>query len=998
MARIKVRARAVDMLGRQQIAGIPTAIHELFKNAHDAYAHLVRVDYIHSLDLLLLRDDGLGMTLADFESKWLTLGTESKVFENDPGLAVWTGPESLPRRTSLGEKGIGRLAIAAIGPQVLVYSRSVRPAGRHRPILGFVNWSLFEQPGLDLDRIDVPVIELPEATSPTKAHVEQLVGAARLNLSALADIISSDQVTRIQSELDRFPFDPSRLYQQLGPSALDERDYGTHFIVRPTSSELGLDLTLNHLLSGADLGATPLERYLLGFGNTMRGGASAPPITAEFWDHRPDGSAEDLIGPLSFFTPVEFNSADHHIEGNFDESGVFHGKVRIYDTVEHDYIVAPPSDFRGRTDCGPFSLNFAYIQGASKDTRMPLDEWKRLTDKCDRIGGLYIYRDGIRILPYGNSDYDWLNIERRRTLAAKDWFFSYRRLFGAVEITHRANGALVEKAGREGFRQNKAYRQFSGLIEELFRRLAVDFFRESARLSSDFAQIRAAKQREYELLQKRAKQVATLRRNFDGAMERFFTDTRAGTVARRCEELLDQFCRQLDSLEMSADPIAAGERLLNVEAELSRAVRALEVSVTVARPRAFGLNKRQKQDWEAYSVERRRMIEELIGPLAANVESRIRSMMASGRASVDPRRRLDEPISQESEEALSAAGEARKTATASLGDFERQVRLTISRSWTELANRVEMVKADLARTEIATLSPEEIERRRDRLIAEIRETGDRSVRLMQGLNEQLSGITAGLGEGLLAVDVTSALESENDDLRNQLDQYAELAQAGMALGLVQHEFTGQVRNINRGLDALKPWADRNKGLENLYTRLRVSFEHLESYLQLFIPLNRRLQRRRVEIHGTEVEEFLRTIFEPRLERHQITMVATPEFRRHTITTFPSTLMPAFVNVVDNAIHWLGTLREGERIITLDASPTGFLISNTGPGIEERDAVRIFEFGETTKPGGRGMGLYLSREALRREGMDILLERVGRNSHPSFKIIRMADAPEDKEIA
>ena len=34
----KARARAVDMLGRQQIAGIPTAISELFMNAHEDYA------------------------------------------------------------------------------------------------------------------------------------------------------------------------------------------------------------------------------------------------------------------------------------------------------------------------------------------------------------------------------------------------------------------------------------------------------------------------------------------------------------------------------------------------------------------------------------------------------------------------------------------------------------------------------------------------------------------------------------------------------------------------------------------------------------------------------------------------------------------------------------------------------------------------------------------------------------------------------------------------
>jgi len=45
MATFKARARALDMLGRQQIAGVPTAINELFKNAHDAYA-----DRVHEHD------------------------------------------------------------------------------------------------------------------------------------------------------------------------------------------------------------------------------------------------------------------------------------------------------------------------------------------------------------------------------------------------------------------------------------------------------------------------------------------------------------------------------------------------------------------------------------------------------------------------------------------------------------------------------------------------------------------------------------------------------------------------------------------------------------------------------------------------------------------------------------------------------------------------------------------------------------------------------------
>src|SRR6202051_1616354 len=106
MAKMLVRARAVDMLGRQQIAGIPTAISELFKNAHDAYADTAIVDFFRSDRLFVLRDDGIGRTEKDYEQRWLTLGTESKAGhggELDP-------PPTRPgyrRRAILGEKGIG---------------------------------------------------------------------------------------------------------------------------------------------------------------------------------------------------------------------------------------------------------------------------------------------------------------------------------------------------------------------------------------------------------------------------------------------------------------------------------------------------------------------------------------------------------------------------------------------------------------------------------------------------------------------------------------------------------------------------------------------------------------------------------------------------------------------------------------------------------------------------------------------------------------------------
>src|ERR1700730_11829683 len=109
------------MLGRQQIAGIPTAISELFKNAHDAYADNAIVDFFRSDRLFVLRDDGIGMDEQDFDQRWLTLGTESKATTQGE-LTPLAKRAGYVTRPVLGEKGIGRLAVAAIGPQVLMLS------------------------------------------------------------------------------------------------------------------------------------------------------------------------------------------------------------------------------------------------------------------------------------------------------------------------------------------------------------------------------------------------------------------------------------------------------------------------------------------------------------------------------------------------------------------------------------------------------------------------------------------------------------------------------------------------------------------------------------------------------------------------------------------------------------------------------------------------------------------------------------------------------------
>jgi len=201
MSSFKTRARTVEMLGRQQIAGIPTAISEVFKNAHDAYADRVEADFLPRDQLLVIRDDGFGMTLDDFEQRWLTLGTDSKVLG---GIGYPVSPIGKEPRVMLGEKGIGRLAVAIIGPQVLILSRAKREGQLGNLIAAFINWSAFDLPGINLDEVEVPVRTFPGGALPTTRDIEALVEIALANVESMKRRTDTNKIQHISEELVAF--------------------------------------------------------------------------------------------------------------------------------------------------------------------------------------------------------------------------------------------------------------------------------------------------------------------------------------------------------------------------------------------------------------------------------------------------------------------------------------------------------------------------------------------------------------------------------------------------------------------------------------------------------------------------------------------------------------------------------------------------------------------------------------------------------------------------
>ncbi|MES2012355.1 MAG: ATP-binding protein [Pseudomonadota bacterium] len=974
MAKMKVRARAVDMLGRQQITGIPTAIHELFKNAHDAYADNVDVDYFRKDELFILRDDGIGMSRNDFETKWLTLGTESKVNANKESSFI---PDGKLRRITMGEKGIGRLAIATIGRQVLVMTRALREDGLSDLTVALIHWRLFEIPGVDLSDIEIPIQDIPGGQLPDLELINNLKKSIIDNVAALGEKITDLDAQVIHDDLSKLSFSPNVIANHLsGPSLIDGP--GTHFYILPTDTILQNDIDAE-----SEEEASNIQKMLLGFSNTMFGGSDIVMRTS-FKDHLLNGSINEMIGGETFFTPEEFDMADQHIEGTFDEFGQFDGKVSIYHQPEKKHVIHWPNTNGTQTACGPFKIKFAYLQGEPKESLVPIDKYGGLYTKGNKFGGLYIYRDGVRVLPYGRADSDFLEIERRRSKSASDAYFSYRRIFGAIEISHDKNPSLIEKAGREGFRENIAFRQMKEILINFLKQLVVDFFRDVS-LDSEFFDIKNELRREAELLKKREKLVSERKKSFSDSLNKFFTKLETGVFVKEADSIRELVQKELDTIKQIPDPNDAANELLKTESLAKQKISTLIADVSLSRPRGVGMSRNVLADWDAYQKNKIKLDEELIRPLEKELDEAISSINDSHvglnrRIRVAHQLDLDKRLVQRKGAAL------KREVNEQLGLFQSELQEVLTGKLKNLNSSVANVLIDFEKSSTAELSEKDLHEKQQGWEGSIEQALEEAESYLSGLRDQMKDLTQSLQEGdMLGGETLAALENKSESYKEQVDRYFEFAQVGMALGVVQHEFSTTVKRIKSCISDLRPWAEGTVELNPLYSDIRHNFEHLESYLEFFTPLNRRLHRKAKDINGQEILRYLTDVFDDRLKRHDIKLSHTLDFSVHTVNAYPSTILPVFVNLVDNAIYWLNYANSKGKEIYLDATDEGYIVSNNGPGIAHRDVDQIFNFGVTRKSNGRGMGLYISKEALNRDGFDLKLLAAGEGENPQFLI-------------
>jgi len=992
MAKFAVRARAVDMLGRQQIAGVPTAIHELFKNAHDAYATRVEVDFIRELNRLVIRDNGLGMTEADFRDRWLALGTESKYGPNADALAKWTGPEGLPVRPLMGEKGIGRLAIATIAPVTFVLSRGVRENELHNLCCCLVCWPLFELPGLDISDIEVPLRSFEYF--PHASDVSAMIDDVKANIAKV--VLEQEVRDRLCKLMDACRFDPVEVDAWFAQVAADIEEPNLSLASDQRGTQFHLfecDESVLHDIGDENVGeeASPIKRMLLGFGNTMSPD-HVPPVTAEFRDHKATGNYDELIGGDEFFTAMDLLAGDHYFEGRFDEYGQFEGTIRIFRGEPTEFALSWPEAKGQPIACGPFELRLGVIQGSADETMLDPEEHNRIAAKMTRYGGLYVYRDGIRILPYGLPDFDWLGIEFRRTKSASDWFFSHRRMAGYIALNRKDNSTLTEKAGREGFRQNRAYRDLQGILENWFQQVAKDFFRTKSERSPVFREILEGKRLEAKRLRERKEKSQELKARFRDQLNVQHEAIDAGENEAAIKQIVDNALINFEEIRQSILPNMKAERLqalstetVKIEDQAVSKVERLGRELQMPRPRNFALTKADTAAYEAYldwlEGFRERSLEPGIERIRG-VADQVRDLLG---IRVSRSERARQAISNEAERVDVLISRLVREIRSEADGFKDAVAARTDELRRSFVNELQTLQSDLQRKDLDQLDDDAaaevhrgIELRLEKIF--VATQGELSAIL-----DQLQGASEDIRRENLPDETIAALEGRIGELEEQLTFYNDLAQAGSAVSILGHELENVVSGLRAAIRDIKPWADGTPELHEIYERLRTYYDHLDSYIGLFSPLTRRVRRRRVEVTGESIMSYIRELFGDRLERGKIGLRATKAFRKWSIRSFRSTLIAAFVNIVDNAIYWIGSDRHAEPWIEFDTVNDGVVIRNGGPGVPRRAARTIFEFGMSSKPGGRGMGLAVSREALASIGLTLELLEEGTENRPAFAI-------------
>ena len=951
----QTKARTVDHLGREQIADTPTAISELWKNAFDAYARNVALDIFDgAVPVAVIEDDGHGMNRNEFVNRWLVVGTESKATSERTPIDDRNGLYLRPRQ---GQKGIGRLSCANLGPILLLVSKR-----RNEPfVAALVDWRLFENPFLNLSDIQIPVVDFGEKEELFDRLPDLIAGLAR----SLGD--PEDETRSVRLEAAWMAYDslyeaehadgtsnklgaPSselrtsiaalnfeRRHVAQWPVWSGESEHGTALLVSGINYDLQVELETEIADSSAraarDRFFETLSSFVDPFVDPLNPEARAVELDFAYAVRTWHGDVPELIvGSEKQFDRRLLDGLEHQIIGTVDKNGVFEGRVKAFGSwVEETCRIEPPRDLsiptRADTEVGPFDMYIASMEFVSANTTLPKLEFQRYQELAERYSGFMIFRDGLRVLPYGRTDNDFFEIESRRSKNAGREFWNHRQMFGRLAIARDANPNLKDKAGREGLLDNRAAKTLKLVVANILSQSARRYFGSASSIRSEvLPQVKASNKAE------RAK----AERNKLRQRQR-----------KEFRSKLDAYVKELPVLVRELESFAQDLTIAD-EGGIADAQATFETyKDRIADFRLSGAPKNLGSLEEKYADYRdsMRAATTLIDGAAAEIERQIEQINPA-----QPRELLERQLARHSSQIAHRIQQWKKTIEGlQRAEFQRIKNLIAERNKHFHAEASPLLalfdRGELSFAETA----KRMEQEKERVDAENEDLFLPYIGALESLKESIDL------EHLAAFGMEEA-----GDMRAELDRLNSLAQLGIAVEIVGHELQSYDDIIGAALRRLPPEVRESKAAKDI----SFGYEGLTDQLRFLSPLRLAGQKIQRWITGAEIADYLGEFFKLPLSNNHIILTASGAFRAFRVFDQQSRLYPVFINLVNNSLYWVGTTEREDRQILLDVVDGAVVVSDSGPGVDPEDVDNLFSLFFTRKArGGRGVGLYLSRANL-----------------------------------
>ena len=417
----KPYARLLTMLGDQLIKDEKTALVELIRNSYDADASRVTVDFegfgedwsISSESRIIITDDGCGMTRETIEKAWMNPASPNKLKQK-----AIQPKTPLKKRTMVGEKGIGRFAIFKLGMCVKVTTCAL---GSNQELTLEMDFSSYTREFTELQSGQESLPFLDELTATLSEGQPALFNGRG----------GSAHGTRLEISHLKAKKWTQRLFEEISSDISHLRpifSLATEHLVSDKD-----DFSVSFKRNGKEIGTESESEIAI-----LRGLLNDKAVL------KVEKGAYDADHNVFSFTLSGYRQSEVEKQIPFED-------LRKYSRVR--FSKKPPYNNGSRfPECGSFHFAFYAF-----DLRVDRDdvETSRYFLKPEDVQivkehRIYLYRDNMRVFPYGDSDDDWLQVDALRGTSAASAYLSNDQVVGCVEITQKGNPDLKDKTSREG--------------------------------------------------------------------------------------------------------------------------------------------------------------------------------------------------------------------------------------------------------------------------------------------------------------------------------------------------------------------------------------------------------------------------------------------------------------------------------------------------------------------------------------------------------------------